>query len=183
MKSFRNYTVFLMAIFAFSVVGVSAQTYTNVRSTQGIERQVFKKILTLPYYGVFDHIAFKIDGSTVTLYGKVNSLGTRKSAERVVAKIPGVQNVVNNIENLPPSSFDNSIRRGLVRDFSRRGGSLYRYLQEPNPSMRLIVDRGHVTLEGYVSNRSDANLANILAHGVNGVFSVKNNLVVGKQDY
>ncbi len=183
MRVLRNYIAFLTVVLAFSFVGVSAQTYTNVRSTQSIERQVFKKIIGLPFYGVFDHIAFKVDGGTVTLYGKVNSLGTRKSAERVVAKIPGVQNVVNNIENLPPSSFDNSIRRNLVRTFSRRGGSLYRYLIEPNPSMRLIVDRGHVTLEGYVSNRGDSNLANILANGIPGVFSVTNNLVVGRQDY
>lgn len=183
MRSLRNHTVFLMAVLMFSAVAVSAQSYSNSRSTQSIERQVFKKIIGLPYYGVFDHIAFKVDGGTVTLYGKVNSLGTRKSAENVVERIPGVTNVVNNIENLPPSSFDNSIRRRLVRDFSRRGGSLYRYLQGPNPSMRLIVDRGHVTLEGYVSNKSDTDLANILANGVNGVFSVTNNLVIGKRDY
>lgn len=183
MRSFRNYTAFLLTVLMFSAVGVSAQNYSDARSTQSIERQVFKKIIGLPYYGVFDHIAFKVDGSTVTLYGKVNSLGTKKGAENAVERIPGVTNVVNNIENLPPGSFDNSIRRQLVRTFSRRGGSLYRYLQEPNPSMRLIVDRGHVTLEGYVSNKSDSDLANILANGVNGVFSVTNNLVIGKRDY
>ena len=54
-------------------------------------------------------------------------------------------------------------------------------MQEPNPSIRIIVENGNVTLEGYVSNKGDYNLANILANGVSGVFSVKNNLVVGKE--
>ena len=44
-----------------------------------------------------------------------------------------------------------------------------------------MVDNGHVTLEGYVANRGDYNLANILANGVSGVFSVQNNLVIEKE--
>jgi osmotically-inducible protein OsmY len=47
-----------------------------------------------------------------------------------------------------------------------------------NPSVRLIVDRGNVSLEGYVANRGDYNTMNVLAHGVPGVFSVTNNLVI-----
>ena len=105
-----------------------------------IEQKVFKKIITLPYYGVFDNIKFQVDGSTVTLSGKVYSLGVKKSAENVVKKIDGVDKVINNIENLPPSSYDNTIRRNIVRSFSRNGGSLYRYLQGPQPSMRIIVE-------------------------------------------
>ncbi|HCA59998.1 MAG TPA: phospholipid-binding protein, partial [Blastocatellia bacterium] len=38
--------------------------------------------------------------------------------------------------------------------------------------------RGHVTLEGYVANEGDLNLANIAARTVPGVFSVTNNLKV-----
>ena len=174
MKVIRNFIALSIAIVAFSFVTVNAQDGSN----QQLERQVFKKILALPYYGVFDQISFKVDGTTVTLYGKVASLGTKKDAERTVKRIPGVETVVNNIDELPPSSFDDSIRRQMVREFVRNGGSLYRYLQGTNPSVRIIVENGHVTLEGYVSNKSDSNLANILANGVSNVFSVTNNLVV-----
>lgn len=183
MKAVRNFIAIMIAVFAVSTVTVNAQNYSKGGSVQSLERKIFKEINTLPYYGTFDFISFKVDGGTVTLYGKVASLGTRKSAERVVKKLPGVTNVINNIDELPPSSFDNSIRRQLVREFYRRGGSLYRYLQEPNPSMRIIVENGNVTLEGYVSNKGDSNLANILANGVPNVFSVTNNLIVGKEDY
>jgi hyperosmotically inducible periplasmic protein len=102
----------------------------------------------------------------------------KKDAERSVKKVQGVRNVVNQIEILPLSRFDDSIRLRTLRTFSTRGGSLYRYLQGTNPSVRIIVDRGHITLEGIVSSRGDSNLANILANQVAGVFSVKNNLQI-----
>lgn len=177
MKIFRNFLALTATIIALSIVSVNAQSFSGGRN---LEQQIFKKLNGLPYYGVFDHIAYKVDGSTVTLYGKVNSLGTKSDAERVVKRIPGVTRVVNNIQNLPPSSFDNSIRRQLVRKFASTGG-IYRYLREPSPSVRLIVDRGNVTLEGYVANRGDYNVMNILANGVLGVFSVTNNLVIEKE--
>ncbi|MEZ5428130.1 MAG: BON domain-containing protein [Pyrinomonadaceae bacterium] len=183
MRLLKSFLILSIAIIGFSFVNVEARTLTapaDVPQTE-IEQKVFKEILTLPYYGVFDNIQFKVDGSTVTLYGKVYSLGLTKSAERVVKKIDGVDEVVNNIEMLPPSSLDDSIRRQILRSFSRNGGSLYRYLIEPQPSMRIVVDRGRVSLEGYVANRGDYNLANILANGIPGVFSVENNLVINKE--
>lgn len=179
MKYIKSFLILTIAILGISLVSVSAQTYVSGKApTQGIERKVFKEILKLPYYGAFDHIGFAINGNTVTLYGKVAVARNRKDAEAYVKDIPGVERVINNIEILPLSSFDNSIRYRMVQTFANRGGSLYRFLQEPNPSMRIIVDGGHVTLEGYVATRSDSNLANILANGVSGVFSVQNNLIV-----
>lgn len=88
--------------------------------------------------------------------------------------------MVNRIENLPPSSFDDAIRARLVRTFDNTGG-VSGYLREPNPSVRIIVENGRVTLEGYVNNRGTANLMNILANGIPGVFSVTNNLVIEKE--
>src|SRR5688572_27401410 len=134
MKYIRNLMMMAFAVTAFSFVTVNAQN-VNV-SQNAIEKKVFKEINKLPYYGLFDHIAFKVDGGTVTLYGKTNSLGTRKSAERVVKRIPGVVEVVNNIEELPPSSFDNAIRRSVVREFARIGG-IYPYIAGLRPQVRI----------------------------------------------
>lgn len=179
MRLIRNFIALSLAFFAFSSVETSAQNFSGRggQSARSIEQQVFKKINGLPYYGVFDHIAFEVKGDQVVLYGKVASLGTRKSAERAVAKIPGVRSVVNNITNLPPSSFDNQIRRSILRSFSDSAG-LYGYLREPSPSVRIIVENGRVALEGYVNNRGTANVMNILANGTPGVFRVQNNLRV-----
>ena len=166
-----------IAVIAFSFVTVNAQSQ-NV-SQSAIEQKVFKEINKLPRYGLFDHIAFRVDGGTVTLFGKTNSLGTAKSAERVVKKIPGVIEVVNNIEELPPSSYDNQIRRAIVREFVNSSG-IYPYISGLRPSVRIIVEHGRVTLEGYVPNKGTSNLMYLLANRVPGTFEVTNHLIVSK---
>lgn len=145
------------------------------QSYQQVARQVRHELVTLPYFGVFDNLAYKVEGATVTLYGQVVRPSTRSDAERRVAKIKGVERVFNQIEVLPLSSFDDSVRINTYRALARSGG-LYRYLMGTNPSIRIIVNRGQVTLEGVVSSIGDKNLANVVASGVPGAFSVTNNL-------
>ncbi len=118
-----------------------------------------------------------MDGGTVTLVGKVRNAINKSDAENRVEDIAGVTRVVNDIAVLPLGSFDESIRQTLHRTLSNSGG-LSRYLWTMNPPVRLIVDRGHVSLEGFVSNRGDYNTMNVLAKGVSGVFSVTNNLIL-----
>lgn len=176
MKSFKSYIALGLAVLSLSFVSVNAQS----SSARSIEDQVYKKILKLPRYEVFDHIGFKVDGGTVTLYGKVRNAINKSDAENSVERISGVTNVVNNIEVLPLGSFDDRIRVNLYNQLSRTGG-LSRYLWTVNPSVRLIVDRGHVSLEGFVSTRGDYNTMNVVAHGVSGVFSVTNNLIIDNE--
>jgi osmotically-inducible protein OsmY len=179
MKRINKLITLAAAIFALSFVNVNAQNFApaSAVSDRTIEQQVFKRILQLPRYSVFDFINFKVDSGAVTLDGKTISLGTRGEAANVVKRIPGVVRVVNNIEELPLSSFDDAIRRQLIQTFAANG--LGRYFHSIRPDVRLIVDRGRVTLEGYVSNTGDLNAMNIYAHGIPGVFSVQNNLIVG----
>ena len=119
----------------------------------------------------------QVNGGTVTLYGEVVRSSTRSDAAGRVKRLAGVTRVVNNIKVLPLSSFDDDIRRATYRSIARMGG-LYRYLQGTNPSLHIVVDNGHVTLEGVVSGSGDRNLAYMAANRVPGVFSVKNNLRV-----
>lgn len=177
MRYLRNLLVMVIAVTAFSFVTVNAQSQ-NI-SQNAIEQKVFKEIHKLPRYGLFDHIAFRVDGGTVTLFGKTNSLGTRKGAEKAVKRVPGVVEVINNIEELPPSSFDNRIRREIVREFWNSSG-VYPYISGLRPSVRIIVENGRVTLEGYVPNRGTSNLMYMLANRVPGTFEVTNHLIVGK---
>ena len=180
-KEMRTIMKKMLALVATVLIATSAAVAApktvdgNEQSYQQISRKVRKELVTLPYFGVFDNLAYKIEGDTVTLYGQVVRPSTRKDAERRVAKIAGVQRVVNEIEVLPLSSFDDSVRISTYRALARTGG-LYRYLMGTNPSIRIIVNRGNVTLEGVVANEGDRNLANIVANGVPGAFSVKNNL-------
>jgi osmotically-inducible protein OsmY len=183
MKRFRSFLVVLVAIIGVSAVAADAQSVVAGKRPAGqrsLEDQIFKKVLMLPNYGLFDHITFQLNGSTVVLGGSVASLGTSKDAERTIKRIPGVERVVNNIRDLPLSPFDDQIRRQLVRKMANTG-ALYRYIQGVNPSVRLIVDNGHIDFEGYVSDRSDANMMTILAKGIPGTFGVENHLVVTKE--
>lgn len=149
-------------------------------STKGdmdLTHKVRHELVMLPYYSLFDNLSYKVEGSTVTLYGEVTRPTLKSDSERVVKHIEGVTQVVNNIKVLPLSPFDNSIRQAEYRAIFGYA-SLYRYAMGANPSIHIIVDNGHVTLEGIVGNQGDKNIAGIRANGVPGVFSVTNNLVV-----
>jgi hyperosmotically inducible protein len=161
------------------VLGASAALAAPAQSPR-VQERVRKQLVTLPYYGVFDNLAFKMEGDTITLYGQVTRPSTRKDAERRVAKIEGIERVVNNIEVLPLSTFDDNLRARAYRAIFR-SGSLYRYAMGANPSIHIIVNRGHITLEGVVSSKMDSQLAYMAANQVPGAFSVTNNLRVERE--
>ena len=143
-----------------------------------IPREVRHQLVTLPYYGVFDDLAFRIDGSTVTLLGAVTQPVTKTDAERSVKHVDGVTQVVNNIEVLPLSPLDEQIRRAEFRAIYGDPALSDRYGYRALPSIHIIVKNGHVTLEGVVANQFDKNLINTKANVVPNVFSVTNNLLV-----
>src|SRR4030095_6631728 len=68
-----------------------------------IAREVRHELLTLPYYGVFDDLAFRVEGSTIILMGQVSRPTLKSDAENVTKRVEGVTNVVNEIEVLPLS--------------------------------------------------------------------------------
>jgi hyperosmotically inducible protein len=145
--------------------------------TQRIARETLHELLMLPYYSVFDNLAFRVDGNTVTLLGQVVDPVNKSGAEASVKKIEGVDRVVNNIEVLPPSPMDDRIRRAEYAAIYGSGG-LFKYSMGAVPSIHIVVKNGHVTLVGVVDNEADKTLAGIRANGVPDVFSVDNKLVV-----
>lgn len=180
MKRTKVYSISQIALRFFAVLLltiVSSVAFAQRVTDPQLGRQVRHELVTLPYYGVFDNLAYSINGSTVTLYGQVVRPTTRSDAERRVKRLAGVTRVVNNIKVLPLSGFDNRIRAATYRSIARTGG-LYRYLQGANPSLHIVVDNGHVALEGVVSGSGDRTLAYMAANRVPGVFSVTNNLRV-----
>lgn len=175
--------VLCLPVAAFATTGDSANRTTQKnqepKTQRQLEREVRHQLLLLPYYSVFDNLAFRVEGDKVTLEGQVTRPTLKSDAEAVVKKIEAVGSVVNNIEVLPLSPMDDQIRRAVYRAIYGEGG-LPRYAESAVPSIHIIVKNGNVTLEGVVDNESDKNLANLRASGVPNVFSVKNNLrVVG----
>ncbi len=161
----------------FAVMPVAAKTADDAGQYDKTIKKIRKELVTLPFYSVFDNLSFKLEDGTVTLYGQVSRPTLKSDAKRVVAKVAGVEEVVNKIEVLPLSNFDDRIRLATYRAIYRQPGLDRLALQAVAP-IHIIVRNGNVTLEGVVPTKSDSARANIAANGVSGVFSVTNNLRV-----
>jgi osmotically-inducible protein OsmY len=152
------------------------------RATMLLAEEVRQKLVTLPYYDVFDWLEGDVRANgTVALRGQVTRPVTKSDAENRVKKIESVSKVVNQIEVLPLSQFDDQIRRQVYRAIFRFDSPLHRYSLPPVPPIHIIVKGGRVTLKGVVLNTMDRQLAETYARGVPDVFAVKNELAIEKR--
>lgn len=172
-------SLIVASILAVGLTG-AATAQQSPRSQERLERAVRHELVMLPYYGVFDNLAFRVDGGKVTLLGQVTRPTLKSDAEGVVKRIEGVEAVSNKIEVLPLSPHDDDIRLAAYRAIYRHTG-LDRYALRAVPPIHIIVKNGNITLEGVVANEGDKNIAGMRAKGVPGAFSVTNNLRVEKE--
>jgi hyperosmotically inducible protein len=171
-------------VFVLSIAGALAIAASQVPAQQTdaparIAREIRHELLMLPNYGIFDNLAYRVDGATVTLLGQVAQPTLKSDAGNVLKSIEGVQTVNNEIEVLPLSPNDDRIRLAEYRAIYSQA-TLNRYALQAVPPIHIIVKNGHVTLEGMVANESDKNVAGLMANGVVGVFSVTNNLRIDR---
>ena len=164
--------------------GAPPSTQNAPLSQKGIDRivkEVHHELVMLPFYGVFDNLAYKVspDG-TVSLLGQVSRPTLKSDAENVVKRIEGVERVDNQIKVLPASPNDDRIRRAVYNAIYRND-VLSQYALRAVPPIHIIVDNGNVTLEGVVARQMDKQIAEIQAKGVPGAFSVTNNLKVEEE--
>jgi hypothetical protein len=168
--------------------------------------EIRKELLRLPYYGVFDYLAFAYDKGTVTLVGYAYHPSLKKDAERAVKRAPGVDRVINKVEELPPSPMDDELRWKIFYNIygdpflSRYApggdvlwghrhsllGPFYGFSGGPFPGMEpagnypihIVVKNGRVLLLGVVDNETDKRMAEMKAREVGGSFEVQNLLLV-----
>ncbi|MGD1215100.1 MAG: BON domain-containing protein [Terriglobales bacterium] len=152
------------------------------KSIDRIYKEVRHELVMLPYYGVFDNFAYKVDpDGTVTLLGQVSRPTLKSDAENAVKHIEGVEKVVNNLEVLPNSPNDDQIRRATYRAIYG-DPVLSEYQMRAVPPIHIIVKNGNITLEGAVARQMDKTVAGMRANSVPGAFSVTNNLVVDEPE-
>ena len=168
--------------------------------------EIRKELLQLPYYGVFDFLAFSYDKGTVTLMGYAYHSTLKHDAARAAKRASGVDQVVDKIEELPVSQFDDDLRwrtyYTIYRDpflsrYAPGGGMLWGHRHpfgagfhgigagrfpgmEPlgDYPLHIIVKNGKITLLGVVDSESDKTVAGLRAREVPGSFGVENELVV-----
>jgi hyperosmotically inducible periplasmic protein len=162
------------------ILGLSQAGMASVpkAAPQSLASRVQHQLLMLPYYGVFDELAFSLEGNTVVLTGDVTGPTLRSDAEAVVRKVEGVTKVVNNIEVLPLSAMDNSLRLAAYRAIFSIPG-FEKYADQGTSPIRIIVKNGDIRLEGIVLTEFDRIMAGMAARGVPFSFSLTNNLKVG----
>ena len=175
----RNWMSLVVLSFALapSMIAQTEGGQSVSPSEARIQKEVRHELLMLPYFNVFDYIAYQVKGDTVTLQGEVTRPTLKSDAENVVKRIEGVQQVINNIEILPPSPMDDQLRLALYRAIYGYP-ALEKYALGVQKPIRIIVRNGRVTLEGVVDSETDKNLVTVRANSVPGIFSVTNNLQV-----
>jgi hyperosmotically inducible protein len=144
------------------------------RENLQVFRDVQTQVLRYPHYTIFDSVNAEIDNGVVVLTGKVTMPYKRSAIEKRISKVEGVATVENRLEVLPVSQFDNELRYRIARAIYSNP-HFYGYLSMVNPPIHVIVDRGHVTLEGVVNNEVDRMLARSIASSFIS-FELKNEL-------
>jgi hyperosmotically inducible protein len=161
-------------------VGIAAAKPVVPLTDEGIVKKTGHEIRMYPRYTIWDNITYRVQGGNVELNGAVSQPFKKDDITRIVQRIPGVVSVTNNIRVLPLSPNDNQLRLQVARAIFR-DPVLSRYAMEPVPTIHIIVDNGHVTLEGIVSTETEKNVAGIRASGAGLSFgAITNNLIVEK---
>jgi hyperosmotically inducible periplasmic protein len=176
----------VLPVVLLGMVQIGLALTNNATDPAGFSRQsvtltdkVRHELVMLPFYGVFDDLSFAVeDSNTIILTGQVVRPILKSDAEAVVRRIQGISNVVNHIEVLPVSGFDDVIRLQVYRAIYWRSG-FEKYAIQTNSPIKIIVKNGNIKLEGMISNQMDKTIAGMAARLVPGAFSVINNLKIG----
>ena len=194
-----------IAVLGMTLLVSAAQAAAQTQAKSTIE-EIRKELMQLPYYGVFDFLAFKYEKGTAVLMGYAYHPGLKNDAIRAVKRVAGVDEVVDKMEELPPSPMDDELRwkiyYAIYRDpflsrYAPGGGMLWGHRHpfagplygfgagaflgmEPagDYPIHIIVKNGRVTLLGVVDNEGDKTIAGMKARQVPGSFEINNELMV-----
>jgi hyperosmotically inducible periplasmic protein len=203
MKWFGSAAV--MSLVALSWIPNSHLSAAQSSANSSIE-DIRKELMQLPYYGVFDFLAFKYQKGTAELMGYAYHPGLKQDAERAVKRAAGVDTVINKVEDLPPLPNDDELRwkvyYAIYRDpflsrYAPGGGMLWGHrhsfgsgfhgmnftgMEGMEPAgdypIHIVVKNGQIQLIGVVDSEGDKNLAGMKARQVPGSFGMTNELAV-----
>jgi hyperosmotically inducible protein len=165
------------ALLGLGIAG-AATNNTVGASDADIAKKLTHEIRMYPRYSVFDNIGFSVNEGRVELLGEVNEPFKKADLGRIAQNVAGVTSLSNDLKVLPLSPMDNRLRLQVARAIYR-DPVLSRYGMQALPPIHIIVDNGHVTLEGVVSTDMEKNVAGLRAGTAGLSFGqVTNNLQV-----
>lgn len=148
------------------------------QTDESIANQVRHEVAMYPYYGIFDDVNYQVVNGNVELTGAVTEPWKKDAIGKSVQRIAGVASLSNNLEVLPLSPMDNQLRWQIARAIYN-DPTLSRYALQAIPPIHIIVDNGHVTLDGVVNNDLEKQVAGLRASTTGlGFGPVTNNLRV-----
>jgi hyperosmotically inducible protein len=180
MTTRRQATALLTLMTAGAILAASTRSPAHQTTVAEGERvlQVRRALERLPYYGVFDFIAYRVEKGTVMLFGFAYRGDLPSAAETAVKRVAGIDEVQNKIEPLPASQNDDRIRWATFYNIYT-DDFLSRYA--PGGPIHIIVRGGRITLVGVVDNEGDKTIAGVRAREVPQVFGVENELMISKK--
>jgi hyperosmotically inducible protein len=153
----------------------------NVSTEDVTPSQIVEKarheILTYYAYGIFDWITLEIQGNALMVSGQVSQPFKKEDIGNFLAHIKGVTNLENNLEVLPVSPYDDSLRIAIARAIYN-DPYFISYANQPIPPIHIIVKNGNVTLEGVVATELDHTKAENDARLASTFFALTDNLRV-----
>ena len=161
------------------VLALSAPAFAADRKDLQVARDVSKQVLTYPQFSIFDAVHMQVDNGIVTLLGKVTMPYKKNDIEKRVAKVDGVTRIVDKVDVLPVSTWDDELRYRIARAIYGNA-NFWHYAASANPPIHVVVDHGRVTLTGVVQSEVDKMLARSLVTQ-NGVMSVTNKLQTAEE--
>jgi osmotically-inducible protein OsmY len=161
-----------------NLIAVNGKSVSDAELAAQLDRKLYYD--RLGYDNAFSFITASVANGVATLNGEARTEVDRDSALALVNSAPGVKDVLNNIKVAPVSNFDDDIRIRALRAIYR-DPVLSRYAIDPAKPIRIVVDRGTLSLYGVVDNAMDKQVAGIRASQVFGAFIVQNNLEVAKK--
>jgi hyperosmotically inducible periplasmic protein len=161
-----------------NLITVEGKSVSDAELAGQLDRKLYYD--RVGYDVAFNYITASVENGNVILMGEARTDVARDSALALTARMPGVKDVFNDIRVAPTSIFDDQIRVAALRAIYH-DSVLSRYAIDPARPIRILVENGHISLDGVVATQMDKQVAGLRANQVFGAFSVKNNLeVAGK---
>jgi len=174
-----NRFIIVGALFGLGIAGATTTTNGTVPVPDAvIVKKLTHEIRMYPRYSIFDNVSFAVNEGRVELLGAVSQPYKKADLGRIAQRVPGVVSLSNDIKVLPVSPMDNRLRWQVARAIYR-DPVLSQYALQAVPPIHIIVDNGHVTLEGVVRTDMEKNVAGLRAAGAGLSFGqITNNLRV-----
>ena len=173
---------FLLAAALLASAGMAGAADKNdaakFQSDAALIKSVRHAIVMYPRYSIFDDVSFQVENGAVRLNGVVTQPFKKSDIDKIVRNVAGANQVQDDIRVLPLSPDDERLRLRVARAIYA-DPTMTTYTIQPLKPIHIIVENGHVTLDGVVATDFDKQIAGTRAASAGMSFGpIVNNLQV-----